>query len=413
MGMIQCGSFTTDASGNATVNLGWEPQYTLIKSTADDVWRVEDSMRGMNLTGYNLLYPNTSGAESVGTGDLYHNMPTATGFITKGRVASQTYIYMAIRRPMKTPLSSDEVFNAIARTGTGAVATVTGVGFAPDLAIGKCRNASCEPIFADRIRGGGISLFSNGTGAELSTANEYKEFNQDGVSLGISNTYGATNQSTFTYINHFFKRATGFFDVVAYTGDGIAGRTVNHNLGVVPEMMWIKQRDGTLSWAVYCLELGADKRLFLDYDFMVGNSEYFNSTTPTDALFYLNDSGYVNGSSSKYIAYLFATLAGISKVGSYTGNGTSQTIDCGFSTGAKFILIKRTDSTGDWYIWDSVRGIVAGNDPHLSLNTGYAEVTTDDSIDPDTSGFIVNQNATTNINVTSAEYIYYAIAEPI
>jgi hypothetical protein len=114
-----------------------------------------------------------------------------------------------------------------------------------------------------------------------------------------------------------------------------------------------------------------------------------------------------------YIAYLFATLAGISKVGSYTGNGTSQTIDCGFSTGAKFILIKRTDSAGDWFMWDTVRGIVAGNDPHLSLNTTAAEVTTDDSIDPDTSGFIVNQNATTNINVTSAEYIYYAIALPI
>jgi hypothetical protein len=118
----------------------------------------------------------------------------------------------------------------------------------------------------------------------------------------------------------------------------------------------------------------------------------------------------VNTNSNTYVTYLFATKAGISKVGSYTGNGSSQTINCGFSAGARFILIKRTNSTGDWYVWDSARGIVAANDPHLSLNTAAAEVTTDDSVDPASSGFIVNQVAATNINVTSATYIYLAIA---
>jgi len=73
-------------------------------------------------------------------------------------------------------------------------------------------------------------------------------------------------------------------------------------------------------------------------------------------------------------------------------------------------MIKRTDSTGDWYVWDSARGIVAGNDPHLSLNDTAAEVTTDDSVDTDNSGFIVNQLSATNVNVTSATYIFLAIA---
>ena len=94
----------------------------------------------------------------------------------------------------------------------------------------------------------------------------------------------------------------------------------------------------------------------------------------------------------------------------YTGNGSTQTINCGFATGARFILIKRTDDNGDWYVWDSARGIVSANDPHLSLNTTAAEVTTDDSVDPDNSGFIVNQVAATNINVSAASYIYLAIA---
>jgi hypothetical protein len=118
----------------------------------------------------------------------------------------------------------------------------------------------------------------------------------------------------------------------------------------------------------------------------------------------------VNDTGLTYVAYLFATCAGVSKVGTYTGTGTSLQIDCGFTGGARFVLIKRTDSTGDWYVWDTARGIVAGNDPHLSLNTTVAEVTTDDTIDTDNSGFIVNQLAATNVNVTSATYIFLAIA---
>jgi hypothetical protein len=73
-------------------------------------------------------------------------------------------------------------------------------------------------------------------------------------------------------------------------------------------------------------------------------------------------------------------------------------------------MIKRTDSTGDWYVWDSARGIVSGNDPHLSLNSTAAEVTTDDTIDTDSTGFIVNQVSATNSNVNGASYIVLAIA---
>jgi hypothetical protein len=85
-------------------------------------------------------------------------------------------------------------------------------------------------------------------------------------------------------------------------------------------------------------------------------------SAPTATAFYVDDTGntfVTNHLGATYIAYLFATLAGISKVGSYTGDGTTgKVIDCGFTAGARFILIKRTDSTGDWYVWDSGRGIV-------------------------------------------------------
>jgi hypothetical protein len=110
------------------------------------------------------------------------------------------------------------------------------------------------------------------------------------------------------------------------------------------------------------------------------------------------------------LAYLFATLAGVSKVGSYTGTGATLNVDCGFSAGARFILIKRTDSTGDWYVWDSARGIVVGNDPYLLLNTTAAQVTSTDYIDPLSSGFTVTSSAPAALNASGGTYIFLAIA---
>lgn len=112
----------------------------------------------------------------------------------------------------------------------------------------------------------------------------------------------------------------------------------------------------------------------------------------------------------KQVSILFATLPGVSKVGSYVGNGTTQNLDCGFAAGARFVLVKRTDAAGDWHVWDSARGIVPGNDPYVSLNTVAAEVASDDSIDPYAPGFAVNQNTATNINVSGANYIYLSIS---
>jgi len=248
-------------------------------------------------------------------------------------------------------------------------------------------------------------MMTNATDGEYSRAKYIYDL-QNGFASG----YASNN---FAWM---FRRAPGFFDVVAYTGDGVAGRTVPHNLGVAPEMIWIKQRNAS----------GQDWKVGVNFTTTTNQERALNQPDPLTTLDYtsfgvfndqptasditLNSSTSVNGSSSTYIAYLFASLPGVSKVGSYTGNGSSQTIDCGFTSGARFILIKRTDSTGDWYVWDTERGIVAGDDPFLELNTTDVEVTTDDSIDPDSSGFIVNQTATTNINVSSAEYIFYSVA---
>jgi hypothetical protein len=207
-----------------------------------------------------------------------------------------------------------------------------------------------------------------------------------------------------------FKRATGFFDVVAYTGTGVA-RTVNHNLAAVPDLMIFKQRDIGGYWMVYPVQLG-NKYLVLQLTNAVANgfTGLWNNASPTASTFPLGTGGDCNQNGGTYVAYLFATLAGVSKVGSYTGTGADLNVDCGFSAGARFILIKRTDSTGDWYVWDSERGIAAGNDPYLLLNSTAAEVTSTDYIDPLSSGFTVTSSAPAALNASGGTYIFLSIA---
>jgi hypothetical protein len=131
---------------------------------------------------------------------------------------------------------------------------------------------------------------------------------------------------------------------------------------------------------------------------------------PTSSVFTVGTNADVNFGGWTYVAYLFATCAGVSKVGSYTGNGTTQTINCGFTGGARFVLIKATSTTGNWIVADSARGIVAGNDPALYLNSTAAEVTGLDWIDADNSGFVVNETATIAANTNGVSYIFLAIA---
>ena len=146
-------------------------------------------------------------------------------------------------------------------------------------------------------------------------------------------------------------------------------------------------------------------------DAAVTDSSLWNNTAPTSSVFTLGDATGVNRSATNFIAYLFATCAGVSKVGSYTGNGSTQTIDCGFGAGgARFVLIKRTDSTGAWYLYDSARGMTTLTNPYLRLNSTSAEVATLGSVTTVSTGFALNSAILAAINVNAGTYIFLAIA---
>jgi hypothetical protein len=404
-GIIQCGSYSGTAS---PVNLGWEPQWVLLKnSTSAGNWILVDNMRGAPVGGDdNGLFPNLSNAEAS-VGDLINF--TATGFqpLLDGNI-----IYVAIRRgPMRTPTLGTSVFSPTKQTSTGYT-QITGINFAPDFVFQKAPSDGGDGWNAvDKLRGPSASLAFNATGAEvIDTQFFLGGWLNNGVSMGTASNgqfNGYNPNSLF-----FFRRAPGFFDEVCYTGTGVV-RTVNHNLGVAPELMIVKSRSNIGYWLVYNQTLGVNSELALQLNTAAdtgGGLSYWNSTAPTSSVISLGTSLTTNGSGSTYVAYLFASAPGVSKVGSYTGNGSSQTINCAFTTGARFVLIKRTNAAGDWYVWDSARGIVAGNDPYLALNSTAAEVTTNDSVDTASTGFVVNQVAASNINVNAATYIFLAIA---
>jgi len=413
--VISCGSFVGTGS-DLSVNLGYEPQWLLVKraSSGTENWAVYDNMRGM-FVNYddNILFPNTSGAEV----QVSRIAPTATGFnVASGYPASgTTYIYIAIRRgPMAVPTLGTSVFEPVAYTGTGTDNRIITSSITPDSVIPSYRNTTGAKYWYDRLRGSGTYLIITGTNAEGNEGATYgPQFNkvQTGYQQGTSDS-GFLNQSSYTYVNWLFKRAPGFFDEVCYTGNSTSGLVVNHNLAVVPELVIFKKRAGaTGGWPVWTTSVGTGTSFnYLNATSAVSNQgvQIF-TTTPTSSALTLGSWTGVNDSNTM-VAYLFATCAGVSKVGSYTGTGAAQTINCGFTGGSRFVLIKRTDSTGDWYVWDSARGIIPSNDPYLLLNSTAAEVTGTDYVDTTSVGFDITSTAPAAINANGGTFIFLAIA---
>jgi len=395
--IIKCGSFSYSGS-EVDINLGFEPQFFLYKaSNTSNDWEILDVMRAWGETQYCRLNANESAAEACYSNSSTNFIkPYANGVKFKTGGSGRDYIYIAIRRPMKTPESGTEVFSPDATTTFPATMTT---GFPVDLTMTRARTAANYFFTGDRLRGNTkyLSTATTNPEAAFSTGNEW---------LWDANTTITQQNTSGSVINYNFKRATGFMDVVVPTAtQTLVNPATEHTLGVVPEFIISKSRDSTAGWFVYHSALGLTKYLELSTTSAFQVYNVFGTTlTSTQFQYYSSTVG------ESVVNYLFATLAGVSKVGSYTGTGSNLNVDCGFSAGARFILIKRTDSTGDWYVWDTERGITAGNDPYLLLNSTAAEVTSTDYIDPLASGFTVTSSAPAALNASGGSYIFLAIA---
>jgi hypothetical protein len=412
--IIKCGSYTgTSDTNGPEIDLGWEPQFLLIKkSSGTENWIMLDTMRGIPTGGnFSRLNPNLTTAEQS-------NIPglevTATGFKLTGPYAEVNdngdFIYMAIRRPNKPAkeFEPDELFAVDGSTtalGHSSPA-FRNSGWQPGMAWYRdVSQTVAAQLSAPLMQGNRLDTTANAA----STTSGFFEFDYPagwGTGSAAANNY-----------SWMFRRAPGFFDVVTYAGDGVAGRQLPHSLGVKPDMIWVKTTTNTYDWQVAFSKKDMTPagdlkwRMQLNKNTGWGSSNEFNSENPTDSYIPLNNSVNTNFAGESYIAMMWASVPGICDIGSYTGDGSARVVDCGFTNGARFVLIKRTDSTGNWMYFDTLRGIGPNDDPFLNLNLSAAQTTNRDFLSANPVGFEVNGPSIADlVNTIGAEYIYMAIA---
>ena len=479
---IKCGSYNGTGVQDLVVDIGFEPGWLLIHKMGrvdtsgnfifqggGNTWIVVDPIRGFSQTGDHQFslgdtYTYASGnTYSINNSSPAQISPLPHGFrLGGGQLVNQApnngtepykYIYVAIRRtPIAVPTDKNKVIH-IGSHNAGVTSNRTNLmlttGFPPDFNLNMLYNTGStvpRTRITDRVRG-----FHGDTTPKLTTHPQTGTYPYQEQASGASTPgswYGdvmtgfytpagqVMNSAYSTNVSISLKRGTGFFDIVPYIGNKLtAPLVVKHNLGVVPEMIWIKQRDADnltrgvtqfvyQNWAVYHKDFTDSSHYYAilnhNYAEITGsNPSLWNNADPTSTEFTLWNyntgsatSSFVNQSDNStsptyhgaFIAYLFATLSGISKVGSFSHtNGSSTNVDCGFGSTARFVIIK-SKGIGDWYVWDSVRGISAGNDSYLRLNTSDAPVTTTDWIDPLSTGFQMSSGFATG------NYIFYALA---
>lgn len=412
--IIKCGSYTGTGSAYNEIDLGFEPQFILFKNASNSVsWYLMDTMRGLTADGSldEYLFAN----ENYAAGSATFMYPTATGFgftaTGPGANASgDTYIYMAIRRPNKPPEAATDVFAIDTSDATSPSPPQFTSGFVTDFVIRKTMDTSNATI-GSRLQG--IYYMSPYSTTKEDRINPPTALTWDFMD-GWSNSSGV-DTDLFAYM---FKRAPGFMDVIGYVGTG-AVRTLDHNLGAVPELVICKNREFNLNWATYTEALGRTKYLsFGDTGAATTTAAgtFWGNSDFTSTQISLGTYANTNYNNLDMIAYLFASLDGISKIGTYSGTGSNIDVDCGFTAGARFVMIKRTDteisgSTGThWYIWDTTNGIVSGNDPYWKASEAVAAVTNTDYIDPLNAGFTVNSSAPAALNTSGGTYMFLAIA---
>jgi hypothetical protein len=323
---------------------------------------------------------------------------------------------------------STDYFNTKLFTGNGGTQSLTGVGFQPDWVWLKSRSVADSSILFDAVRGVTKRLMSNSTGAETTEAQEVQSFDSDGFTVGNSDN---ANRNNATMVGWNWKangagssntdgsitstvsaNTTAGFSIVKWTGNNGAGATVGHGLGSIPKIVLVKniQQSG-YDWVMYHASLGNTKRIWLNLTNAVStNTGSWNNTTPSSSVFTLGSSGETNGS-GEMIGYCFAEKQGYSKFGSYTGNGNADGsfIYTGFKPA--WVMIKKTNDTHAWRIYDGVRDTHNLTEKILEPNTSNAEATSGTYVlDLVSNGFKFRGNGD-GVNGSGQSFIYMAFAE--
>ena len=296
-------------------------------------------------------------------------------------------------------------------TGNGGTQSITLDGsenMQPDWVWVKQRGGTTNHKTSNSVTGATKALQPNDTDAEATDSDGITSFDSNGFSLGAGGDY---NGSSNTQVAWCWKKQAGIFDIVTYTGNG-SNRTISHNLGAVPTMMVTKVRSTTNQWLVYHKSMGNTETMkWDDTSAATTQSNLWNSTTPTSSVFSVGTHTGSNLDGGTFVIYLFGDKQGVSKMGSYTGNGNANGtfIYTGFKPA--WVMAKNTDATKSWFMYDNKRDPFNPTVEKLRADTSAAEATgTDKLIDMYSNGFKIRTDDA-EFNASGNKYIYMCFAE--
>ncbi len=318
-------------------------------------------------------------------------------------------------------------------TGNGSTQSITFDGsenMQPDWVWIKCRSDADSSSICDSIRGANKHLRSDGNNAETESGTvQLSSFDSNGFSLGSGD--GQTNGSSRTYTSWNWlasnstasnsngsitstvsANTTSGFSIVSYTGTG-SNATIGHGLNSTPKFIIVKRTDTASAWEVFHSSISNMKNSYIELNStnaVASASTIWGGTDPTSTTFHVGTDGSTNGSSGNYIAYCFAEKKGYSKFESYTGNGSTDGVFCFTGMKTSFVMIKRTDSSNEWLMFDNKRSDINVVNELLRANNSAAELTTDDYLDFTAQGFKIRRSAP-DCNASGGSYIYMAFAE--
>ena len=439
------GSYTGNGSTNGPViNTGFEPAFLMIKRTdSADAWYMYDNKRTPSNPRNKILLANTNDAELTNT--QYYSVDfLSNGFQPRSDVSTATndnggtYLYIAFAKNASTSSPTlNNSFNTMLYEGTRADLSIGGIGFQPSLVWIKVLDAAREHIWSDSNRSVNLELSSSDSSAEelrgvgafntqvytytdtlVGTNNGFylddstPNYNGDGenfvawvwkaTSIPTINTDGSVQSLVSA------NQAAGF-SIVRFKTPSTNNFSVGHGLGAAPDLVIYKCRSQTSNWTFYDSISGATKYLLLNgTGAQQTDSLPFNDTEPTSTVLNLGSATVWWATNAEYIAYAFKSISGYSKVGTYTGTGAAgNTVTIGFEP--SWIMIKRSDSSGGWLIFDSKRNTSNPRNNRLEANNTGAEQTGSASkfVDFDATSF-EPQISDSEINASGGTYVYMA-----
>ena len=428
-GYSKFGSYTgTGLSNGPIINTGFEPAYIMVKGSSNPgSWWIYDNKRSTANPRNKVLRSDSSAAETTNTNynvDFLSNGFQFTGTDTDINGSGRTYIYLAFAAdPSAAPVLADS-FNTTLYDGSSTNRNISGLGFSPSFVWDKETSIDRRHDLFDVLRGPLERLATNLTDAENTDADSLTSFNVDGFSLGSASPVNLTGRS---YVAWSWKanpissintdgsvttlvtanQAAGFSLVVDSAG---GPNTYGHGLSQAPEMIIAKTRLTVGEWYVYHKDLNGGttpENYFMKLNSVAAETlntgsppSIWAGAAPTSTVF---SYGSTIGNA---IAYCFHSVDGFSKVGSYAGNGSSQTVNLGFEP--SWVMLRKRDDNQDWFIFDSTRDTSNPKTLYLEANTANAQATTTSNMNFTSTGL---EFTSANFNDSGKNFIYIAFKE--